>query len=46
MLDKEPLLIILKPEIFDPAILLDHADIFLPGVEFPSPEVFIQDLFE
>ncbi len=46
MFDKEPVLIILKPEIFDPAIRLDHAQVFLPGVEFPSPEVFIQDLFE
>ncbi len=46
MEDKEPILIILKPEIFDPDIRRDHADVFLPGVEFPSPEVFIQDLFE
>jgi hypothetical protein len=42
---KSPILIILKPEIFDPEIRNTNPDVFLPGGVFPSPDILLADLF-
>lgn len=46
MQDKEPILIILKPEVFDAQILYANPEIFFDGVVLPSPTLLLWQLFE
>ncbi len=43
---QSPILVILKPEVFDVELRNTNSDIFLPGVNFPEPDTLLSQLFE
>jgi hypothetical protein len=45
MSNKSPILIILKPEVFDTGIIRENPEIFLENTVLPDPNILLKELF-